>query len=63
MDKDELLQKAEKYDKLREQYLKHRKKLIALRKNCDRDNPIDMDIVRTTKAMFYEIVRKEMLGE
>ena len=37
-----------------------RKELLALRKNCDRNNPIDMDQIKTCKAMFFEKIRKEV---
>lgn len=42
------------YKELRELALETHRQLKELRKNSDRDNPLDMDMIKTTKAMFYE---------
>lgn len=42
------------YKEIRKLAIKTNKKLKALKENTSRDNPTDMDIIKTTKAMFYE---------
>ena len=42
------------YKELRKLALETHKQLKELKKNSDRDNPVDMDMIKTTKAMFYE---------
>lgn len=32
------------------------RQLKGIKKDCDRSNPVDMDIIKTTKAMYYEQV-------
>ena len=34
--------------------MKINKHLKESKKNSDRDNPVDMDMIKTTKAMFFE---------
>lgn len=53
-------EKALHYDKIVKIAKATRKQLLELRKNCDRENPIDMDQVKTCKAMFFEKIRKEV---
>lgn len=42
------------YKEIRKLALKTNKQLKELKKNSCRDNPVDMDMIKTTKAMFYE---------
>lgn len=45
---------AEAYKEIRKLAVKIDKQLKELKKNSNRDNPVDMDVLKTTKAMFYE---------
>lgn len=45
---------AQAYKEIRKLALKTNKQLKELKKNSCRDNPVDMDMIKTTKAMFYE---------
>ena len=45
---------AEAYKEIRKLAVKTNKQLKELKKNSSRDNPVDMDMIKTTKAMFYE---------
>jgi hypothetical protein len=45
---------AEAYKEIRKLAAKTNKQLKELKKNSSRDNPVDMDMIKTTKAMFYE---------
>ncbi len=45
---------AEAYKEIRKLAAKINKQLKELKKNSSRDNPVDMDMIKTTKAMFYE---------
>ena len=42
------------YSEIRKLAVKTSKQLKELKKNSSRDNPVDMDMLKTTKAMFYE---------
>lgn len=46
--------KAEAYKEIRKLAVKTNKQLKELKKNSNRDNPVDMDMIKTTKAMFFE---------
>lgn len=41
---------------IRKLAIKTNKQLKQLKKDTDRSNPVDVDILKTTKAMFYEQV-------
>ena len=45
---------AEAYKEIRKLAVKTNKQLKELKKNSSRDNPVDMDMIKTTKAMFFE---------
>lgn len=45
---------AEAYKEIRKLAVKIDKQLKELKKNSNRDNPVDMDVLKTTKAMFFE---------
>jgi hypothetical protein len=45
---------AEAYKEIRKLAVKTNKQLKELKKNSNRDNPVDMDMIKTTKAMFFE---------
>ena len=45
---------AEAYKEIRKLAVKTNKQLKELKKNSNRDNPVDMDVIKTTKAMFFE---------
>lgn len=45
--------KLDRYKKIRKLARKTKKQLDELAKNTDRDNPVDVDIIQTYKAMFY----------
>ena len=47
-------QESQYYREIRKLAVKTSKQLKELKKNSDRDNPVDMDMIKTTKAMFYE---------
>ena len=55
--------KEDAYDELKHKMLVTRKKIKAQMENKDRSNPIDIDIVKSLKAMYYEqaleVFRKE----
>lgn len=55
--------KDEAYDELRAEALRVNKQLKKLKQDTDRSNPVDIDMIKTTKAMFYEkaieVFRKE----
>jgi len=42
------------YREIRKLAIKTNKQIRELKKECDRDCPVDMDMLKTTKAMFYE---------
>lgn len=42
------------YNEIRKLAIRTSKQLKELKKNSNRDNPVDMDMIKTTKAMFYE---------
>lgn len=42
------------YKELRKLAIRTSKQLKGLKENSDCDNPVDMDMIKTTKAMFYE---------
>lgn len=44
------------YKEIRKLALKTNKQIKQLKKDTDRANPVDVDILKTTKAMFYERV-------
>lgn len=44
------------YKEIKKLAIRTMKQLKELKKNSDRKNPIDMDMIKTTKAMFYEEV-------
>ena len=45
---------AEAYKEIRKLAVKTNKQLKELKKNSNRDNPVDVDMIKTTKAMFFE---------
>ena len=45
---------TEAYKEIRKLAVKTNKQLKELKKNSNRDNPVDMDMIKTTKAMFFE---------
>jgi len=45
---------AEAYKEIRKLAAKIDKQLKELKKNSNRDNPVDMDVLKTTKTMFFE---------
>jgi len=45
---------SQSYREIRKLAIKTSKQLKELKENSDRDNPVDMDMIKTTKAMFYE---------
>ena len=45
---------VEAYKEIRKLAVKTNKQLKELKKNSNRDNPVDMDMIKTTKAMFFE---------
>ena len=45
---------AEAYKEIRKLAVKTNKQLKELKKNSNRDNPVDIDMIKTTKAMFFE---------
>jgi len=45
---------AKAYKEIRKLAVKTNRQLKELKKNSNRDNPVDMDMIKTTKAMFYE---------
>ena len=55
--------KEKAYDELKHRMLVTRRKIKAQVKDKDRSNPIDIDIVKSLKAMYYEqaleVFRKE----
>jgi len=42
------------FKELRKLAIKASKQIKELKASSDRENPVDMDILKTTKAMFYE---------
>lgn len=44
----------EAYNDLRALAIKTNRQIKELSNGCDNDNPIDVDMLKTTKAMFYE---------
>lgn len=51
------MSKEEKYKKIVEEVKKTRMQLKKMHKNVGTfENPVDTDLVKTTKAMFYERV-------
>lgn len=51
------MSKSEKYEKIVEEAKKTRKQLKELHKEAGTfENPVNTDLVKTTKAMFYERV-------
>jgi hypothetical protein len=45
---------AEAYKEIRKLAAKTNRQLKELKKNSSQDNPVDMDMIKTTKAMFFE---------
>ena len=45
---------SQAYKEVRKLAIRTSKQLKELKNNSDRDNPVDMDMIKTTKAMFYE---------
>ena len=45
---------VEAYKEIRKLAVKTNRQLRELKKNSNRDNPVDMDMIKTTKAMFFE---------
>lgn len=45
---------VEAYKEIRKLAVKTNRQLKELKKNSSRDNPVDMDMIKTTKAMFFE---------
>lgn len=45
---------SQSYREIRKLAVKTSKQLKELKKNSDRNNPVDIDMIKTTKAMFYE---------
>lgn len=45
---------AKAYKEIRKLAIKTRKQIKELKANSNRDNPVDIDMIKTTKAMFYE---------
>jgi hypothetical protein len=52
------MNKVEGYDAIKKIIGRTHKKLKAIKQNCDRDNPIDMDLMKTEKAMVYELIKE-----
>lgn len=52
------MNKIEGYDAIKKIISRTHKKLKAIKQNCDRDNPIDMDLMKTEKAMVYELIKE-----
>ena len=42
------------YKEIRKLAVKTSKQIRELKNNSNRDNPVDIDMIKTTKAMFYE---------
>ncbi len=42
------------YYELRKLALRTKRSIKELKEDCDLANPVDMDMLKTTKAMFYE---------
>ena len=47
-------QESKYYREIRKLAVRTYKQLKELKENSNRDNPVDMDMIKTTKAMFYE---------